>query len=315
MKLLTEINQAFSTLTYSASYYGQSGWQHDIIAELLDSIGVKNRHRQWVFDDFLDSPVLASRAFWDVKTLTAAETPSSIFGVLPYILDRGYRYACLAHERSADAPQVIWDRTGEPINHQWGKSFEAETLLNRYIQNTLVGDFDYFSILKPIHDVAIFGILRGSEAQIPFTHSCNMIKPWCRRCPKCLYVWLGYAAFLDTDTVRATFGPENLFDIPENILYFRQLAGLEDQLPFECIGEAKEAALFLKMAEAKGWRGCAINACADAWQSLDWPSVATTYLQRFYDYANLPNAIAVDLQNSLDTYSLKTRAYIDSVLS
>lgn len=315
MKLLNDIGHPFGTLVYSASFYGQSKFQHDLISKLIDSYGVETRHRQWVFDDFLDSPVLEQRKEWGVEAVTAAETPSSIFGVLPYVLDRGYRYISLAHERSADAPQVVWEKTGEAVNHQWGKSFEAEEMLNRYVQQQLVRDFDYFSILKPVYDVAIFGLLRGSEEQIPHTHSCNISKPWCRRCPKCLYVWLGYAAFLDKDVVNATFGGENLFDVEENHFFLRQLVGLEDQLPFECIGEASEAALYMKMAYAKGWRGSAFDVCADAWKALDWRDVSERYLSRHFADANLPQEIAPPLRAILDENASETEAYIESVLS
>jgi hypothetical protein len=35
---------------------------------------------------------------------------------------------------SADAGNLLWERTGEQVNHQWGKSLGAELLLNSYIQ-------------------------------------------------------------------------------------------------------------------------------------------------------------------------------------
>ncbi len=314
MLLLSEIRHPFGALVYSASYYGTSRDQHALIDTLIDSFGVDVKLKQWIFDDFLDSPVLHARASWGVRSVTAAETPSSIFGVLPYVLDRGYEFVSLAHERSADAPQVIWTRTGEPVNHQWGKSYEAEALLNSYIQETLVPEFEYFSILKPIYDVAIFGMLRGAERHVVHTHSCNVRKPWCRRCAKCAYVWLGYTAFLDRDVVDRTFGGENLFDVADNTFLFRQLCGLEDQLPFECIGEAPEAALFLAMAARKGWTGRAFAACAEAWETLDWRHVAQKYLTRHYDEANIPAQLADRVKARLDDYAAKTFAYIEQLL-
>ena len=64
-------------------------------------------------------------------SVTAAETPASLFGALPLALARGCTELVVAHERSADVGNLVWDRTGEEINHQWGKSLEAERRLAR----------------------------------------------------------------------------------------------------------------------------------------------------------------------------------------
>ncbi|MXP09870.1 hypothetical protein [Pseudoblastomonas halimionae] len=314
LKLLHKLGQPHGSLAYAASFYGRMAPQHALIERLLDGYGVENRHRQWITDDFLDSPVLELRPDLGVDAVTAAETPSSIFGVMPYVLASGYRYVCLAHERSADAPQVVWDKTGEPVNHQWGKSYEAEKLLNDYIRAELLREFDYFSILKPIYDVSIFGALRDVAQAVPHTHSCNIDKPWCRRCAKCLYVWLGYTAFLDRETVEATFGPENLFDVEENRFLFRQLVGLESQLPFECIGEASEAALFLAMARAKGWGGIAFEDCRDAIDNLDLGPTLDTYLSVIMKDANIPDQIRDRLQALLEDNARETADYIRATL-
>lgn len=310
MKLLSDVGADFGTLAYSTSFYGLAKLQHRLIEKLIDNYGVKTRHRQWIFDDFLDSPVLELRPDLKVKTVTAAETPSSVFGALPYVLKHGYRYVSLAHERSADAPQVVWDKTGEPVNHQWGKSYEAESLINTYIQNVLVRDFSYFSILKPVYDVSIFAALRGSEHAVVHTHSCNIEKPWCRRCAKCLYVWLGYTAFLGPETVRGAFGDENLYDVKDNVFLFRQLVGLESQLPFECIGEADEAALFMTMARSKGYRGRAFDACAEAIKSLKMGEVLDRYLAVGLSDAGIPDTIREKLGDVLKNNALAARAYI-----
>lgn len=314
LDLLRRLGQEHGTLAYSASFYGRAAPQHALIARLLDSYGVASQHRQWVFDDFLDSPVLALRPDLGVEAVTAAETPSSIFGALPYVLHHGYRYVCLAHERSADAPQVVWDKTGEPVNHQWGKSYEAEKLLNDYVRAHLVAEFDYFSILKPIYDVSIFGALRSVAQSVPHTHSCNIDKPWCRRCAKCLYVWLGYTAFLDRAVVEAAFGPENLFDVAENEFLFRQLVGLESQLPFECIGEASEAALFMRMARTKGYSGRAFEACAKALDELDISGTLDRYCDVLIGDANIPAAIRSGLERELRDNAAATRRYVEELL-
>lgn len=313
MKTLEEIGVAYDSLVYSASFYGTQQPQQKLVANLLAHLKPGHQRRQWVADDFVDMPVLQLRPDFKVKTLTAAETPSSIFGALPYALQYGYRYLCLAHERSADAGQLYWDAIGEEVNHQWGKSFEAERLINAYIKNHLVANCEYFSILKPLYDLAIFGKLRSYQDAVPATHSCNVSKPWCMHCPKCLYVWLGYAAFLDADTVKKTFDGENPLDRDENVFLFRQLVGLEDQLPFECIGEAKEAAFYMALCRRRGYRGRALVACQPALDALDEAAILDRYLTVSFDNANIPSHLRGALMKNFQDSVENTRRFVQSL--
>ena len=257
-KLLEDVDNPYDSLVYASSIYGNLNSQHQIISKLLDFCKPEQQHRQWIFDDFLDSPVINLGPETRSRTLTAAETPSSIFSSLPIVLSNDITEICLAHEKSSDTGQVTWDRTGEDVNHQWGKSYEAETFINEYIQKHILADFRYYSILKPIHDVLIFNLLRENEDLVRYTQSCNISKPWCRRCPKCLYVWVNYMAYLDVQLVDSIFG-ENLGNVPENLPIFRGLLGLTDQLPFECIGQYNETRLAFELCIAKGVQGVAFD--------------------------------------------------------
>ena len=212
------------------------------------------------------------------KTLTAAETPSSIFTAIPLALQHGYLYFSLGHERSADTGQVFWEKTGEDVNHQWGKSLEAEELLNNYVQENLVSNLTYFSILKPIYDVMIFNLLRQDLDAVPYTHSCNEAKPWCKKCPKCAYVWLNYMAWLPVELVNEIFEGTNLFDIEENQETFMQLIGAADQLPFECIGQANESRLAFEMCHRKGLEGKAMKKYLELYDDTDFEHIFDTYL-------------------------------------
>ncbi len=255
MRLLERAGIDFDVLVYSSSIYGPAAGQHDLIDGLVQRCRPGKALRQWIYDDFLDSPVLELHPELGVKTLTAAETPSSVFAALPYALSRGYSSFGLGHERSADHGQLVWEKTGEHINHQWGKSLAAERLISTYIREHLVADFTYFSLLKPIHDLVIFSMLRQSLADVPFTHSCNIRKPWCLSCPKCLYVWLGMAAFLPRATIIETFGTDDLLGREALVPGFRELMGLDGRQPFECIGGAEEVRVLLGLCERRGYGG------------------------------------------------------------
>lgn len=259
MTILEEGGEGFDTLAYSHSVYGDHSRQHALIDSLVEASRARKRHRIWIHDDFLTSmPVLGLRPQPGVSTITAAETPTSAFASLPIAMMHGHRHLILAHEKSAEGGNLHWDRTGEEVNHQWGKSLEAERLLADYIRTQLVEDVAYFSILKPVHDPVIFSILEAHPDAVRRAHSCNVEKPWCRRCAKCAYVWLHYCAWLKKDLVGSVFG-ENLFEAPENRIWFRQLLGLEAHTPFECVGQADESRLGFELAQTSGWTGRAMT--------------------------------------------------------
>lgn len=276
MRLLAEVGAAFDTCAYSSSIYGGAALQHGLIDRLIDQTcgaaasppgpgAAPRRLRQYHYDDLMDAPVLRLHPELGVRTLAEAETPFSVFAALPAALQHGYRGLCFGLERSADRGQLRWARTGEDVNHQWGKSAAAEALLNRYLGDELGVALRSFSPLKPIYDVAIFGLLRRYAADAPAMHSCNVRKPWCLRCPKCLYVWLGCAALLPRDVVRATFGADDLLADPARSGDFAALMGagaIAGQQPFECIGHAEEAQLYLALCAARGYRGPVLDLLA-----------------------------------------------------
>jgi hypothetical protein len=254
----------------------------------------------WMMDDFLCSPVLDLGNKSNMKSLCAAETPTSIFAVLPTVLSHGYQYIVLAHEKSANVGNMVWDKTGEDINHQWGKSFEAETLLNSYLREELIQNVSYFSILQNLYDLGIFQLLRRVErGAVGATHSCNMKKPWCEKCPKCSYVWLNYAAFLPKDLVDHIFQGHNLLDMPENQLWFQQMLGMGEHTPFECIGQIEETRLAFELCKRQGWTGRAMETYKTNFPNLDTASICDKFL-RVGDPGTIPPAIAAKVKGFVD---------------
>jgi len=277
MRLLERAAIPFASFAYSSSIYGPARAQHRLIDGLLDLGQPERRHRQIVLDDFFDAPVLdLVGAQAGVHTLTAAETPSSIFASLPILLQHGYSHIVLGHEASANRGNLTWAATGEEVNHQWGKSRAAERLLHAYVQKELVSDLGIFSLLMPIFDVVIFELLRKDEASLAATHSCNVQKPWCRRCPKCAYVWLSYRAHLSREPVEAMF-PEDLLEAPGNQGFFADLLGLGAHTPFECVGQIEESRLALALCGARGLLGPA----GQAWLARLPPLPLHTVLDRY----------------------------------
>ncbi|MCB9755417.1 MAG: hypothetical protein H6713_36215 [Myxococcales bacterium] len=310
MRLLERAGARYDTLVYSSSIYGPAQLQHQYVSQLTRRCDPGRVLRQWIYDDFMDSPVLELHPELGPRTLTAAETPSSVFNALPLALAHGYRGFCLGHERSADGGQLVWERTGEEVNHQWGKSLAAERLISRYIREQLLADFSYFSPLKPLHDLVIFGMLRDWEGDVPYTHSCNIRKPWCRACPKCLYVWLGYAAFLPREVVRAAVGADDLLARPELVAGFRALMGLDGRQPFECIGGAEEVRVLLGACARRGYEGPTIELFEREVGREEARRLAARYLDVDLEATLLPAELRARLAPLLEVGAASARGYL-----
>ena len=309
MKLLERARIPYSLFAYSSSVYGTQQHQHDLIKRLLKHGTQCNHHALWVFDSFIDSPVLQLYPQYTSKSIKSAETPSSIFGSLPIVLQHGYHHIALGHERSADAGNLIWEETGEEVNHQWGKSFEAEVLINNYIQNELISNFSYFSLLKPMYDVVIFNLLKLDIEGVSDTHSCSIQKPWCCKCAKCAYVWLNYMAYLPVDLVNSIF-KTNLFDIQENQHWFYEMLGLGEHTPFECIGEISETRLAFELCRRKGLGGKAMDMYFQKFPNLDVAPILEKYLNIDPTQANIPFEIKERIIPQIYDAAKETRQYI-----
>lgn len=278
MKLLHEADVPFASMQYAHSCYGKADQQHALIDSILACVKPIARHALSIFDDFADFPFM-HLYFPENSGIIAPETPVSIFESLFLMLDGGYTSLCFAHEKSANTGNMVWDRIGKEINHQWGKSFAAERLIDRFIRAHIVSNVQYFSILQPIYDIRIFQKLRTYPDVLTHIHSCNERKPWCKKCPKCAYVWLGLMAFCDRRAVDAVF-QSNLFDDADLLPIFRRMMGLADHTPFECIGEINETRLMLRRCSAQGLAGKALSLFERVLLSdpaIDWQALERMY--------------------------------------
>ncbi|HBR00456.1 MULTISPECIES: hypothetical protein [unclassified Roseofilum] len=292
MKILEDAGLPFSSMQYSHSVYGKAELQHDLITEVVKETTPIKTHKISIIDDFLDFP-LFPLYFPKNSGIIAPETPVSIFESLPLMLHEGYKFLSLAHERSANTGNLFWEELGKEVNHQWGKGFEAEQALNTFIQNHLLSNFTYFGILQPVYDFRIFKKLSQYPEILPKIHSCNIKKPWCKKCPKCAYVWLGLMSTFDPGAVDRVFGV-NLFDDPDLLPIFRQMIGLEEHTPFECIGEIDESRLAMKQCLKKGLSGKALEVFKNevlSDHSIDWQKLEEKYDKVYLQDHSIPDRI------------------------
>jgi hypothetical protein len=171
----------------------------------------------------------------------------------------------MADERSASAPNLVWD--GVAVNHQYSKSWDFERRFAAAVVRHVAPDLGYFSLLRPWSELAI----ARRFAELPAYHrafvSCNRAflldtdrrtPSWCGDCPKCRFVALALAPFLDRDRIVSIMGCDLLGDAAQ-IAGFAALLGLDADKPLECVGEVEEARAAMHLLGAvEGWRDSAV---------------------------------------------------------
>jgi UDP-N-acetyl-alpha-D-muramoyl-L-alanyl-L-glutamate epimerase len=181
--------------------------------------------------------------------------------VLACAILHGFDAIAMSNEHSASAPNIA------DVNHQYSKSFEFEQALGRLLEQHVVTGVCYFSLLRPLSEVAIARRFARHEAYFPVFRSCNTAfrqavarrgTNWCCDCPKCRFVFLVLAPFVARQRLVATFG-RDLLDDPAQIDGYAELCGLLRHKPFECVGEiAESAAVMAHLAGLAEWRDDAV---------------------------------------------------------
>jgi len=190
---------------------------------------------------------------------------SAILVLAALVLD--YDAVAFANERSADEASLI-DGHGRAVNHQFSKSFEFELMLNEWIQRWITPDLHVFSLLRRDRELAICREFAGLAAFHARFSSCNRnfhldgprTRRWCGECPKCHFVFLALAPFMNPASMTMIFG-RDLLDEPGQLEGFAALLALDGNKPFECVGEANEArAAVVALAADARWSGHAVVA-------------------------------------------------------
>jgi hypothetical protein len=171
----------------------------------------------------------------------------------------GFDAVAMSNERSANVANLRWNHL--EINHQYSKSAAFERDMDALLASDLLPGLRYFSFLRPLSEIAIAAVFSRLDAYHGVFRSCNAAfriddpaGAWCRRCPKCLFVFLTLAPFLPRTEMVRIFGA-NLLAEPDREEGFAALLGLAEHRPFECVGETREclAALVL-LARSPEWR-------------------------------------------------------------
>jgi hypothetical protein len=166
----------------------------------------------------------------------------------------------MSNESSASSPNLYW--RGEPVNHQWSKSADAEQALQAALLSRVGVTGLYFSLLRHLNEMQIARLFARTTAYDGVLTSCNnaytidrpATERWCGNCPKCRFVFLAMAPFAGVERMVGIFGADLLRD-ESQLPGYRELLGITSFKPFECVGEISESqAAVARLAELAQWR-------------------------------------------------------------
>lgn len=173
----------------------------------------------------------------------------------------GVDQVVFSNERSASYGSMI-EGTGE-VNHQWSKGWACEQAFGEYLQRHVAADLHYYSLLRPLSELAVARQFAKTDHYDAHFSSCNRnfhilgerpANRWCGVCPKCHFVFLALAPFMPKPRLVGIFG-RNLLDDPAQTAGYDGLLEFQDHKPFECVGEGRESrAAMAALAERPEWR-------------------------------------------------------------
>ncbi len=237
----------------------------------------------------------------------ASAVPGALVSFLALIVAHlhRYRYVALGNEYSANFGNVT--HRGMEINHQYTKSFEFETAFDEFVHAHLISGIHTFSLLRPLYDLRIAKLFSRMEGYFRAFVSCNTGDgTWCKRCPKCAFVFLALRSFISNEKLREIFA-EDLFQRREiRVHLYDMVAGTVH--PWECIGTKEECRFALRLVldrlpgvDFPEWpRRRHFEA---ALGSLDVEAAQRMYIDGFHDPHRVPPEFLDRLKVAVDSLS------------
>ncbi|MCA1713835.1 MAG: bifunctional aspartate kinase/diaminopimelate decarboxylase [Gammaproteobacteria bacterium] len=179
---------------------------------------------------------------------------------------RGVDQVVFSNEHSASYGSLIVGEDGSStreVNHQWSKGWAFERAFGEHLQRHVAADLQYYSLLRPLSELAVARQFARSDRYDAYFSSCNRnfhilgerpVNRWCGVCPKCHFVFLALAPFMPKPRLTAILG-RNLLDDPAQTAGYDALLEYREHKPFECVGEGRESrAAMAALAQRPEWR-------------------------------------------------------------
>ncbi len=268
-RLLEEAGVKFDIVSYLCDLYGDVDEQDVMFNRVMTALDYDQKHNIKIFDDFVPwleqrmanfrvINILKAHDFYKFFRVEGGEAFIGSLSIVPIQIKYKLSYQIFGNEKSGDSPNIMDEETGEQIAHQYAKSFLSErAVFNLY--SKLFDNVNKISLIKPIYDVKIFKTLFPIAGDLVYeTNSCNIEKPWCGKCHKCSYVFLGFSAFGDFQKTKAMFGSNPLED-EALVPIYEDLLGFKGHIPWECVGGRDETAVYFYKLHSQGVEGVAME--------------------------------------------------------
>lgn len=185
----------------------------------------------------------------------------------------GRQHVIVGNEYSSNFGNLSYK--GLDINHQWSKSFEFEQLFQEYCKNFITPDVQYFSLLRPFHEIRIakffsrfckkyFNVFSSCNSNFKVLRSAKLQgrAKWCGKCAKCVFTFILLSAFIPKKELLKIFG-KNLYRQENLITLFKDILGFGDAKPFDCVGTFQEAQTAFAMASKRYKNDYAVKLLCD----------------------------------------------------
>ncbi|MCX6755915.1 MAG: hypothetical protein NTX85_01050 [Candidatus Nomurabacteria bacterium] len=243
-EILKSLNKPFDFFAFAPTP------AHDRIGRLVGANTIKVTRRIDSRVNFIMANNGISNAYPSVSTFTFVAV------LLAELL--GYDSIVFSNESSADFGNLEY--IGLEVNHQWCKSSIAEKMINDYIHKFITPDISTVSLLRKYNELEIVKLFVQYPKYLHYVTSCNtyfwlpriqqlMMRKayWCGRCPKCVFLFACFSAFLPKEVVVSMFG-SNLYTKRKLLPYFKRILGIEGFKPLDCVGEPEEMILAMHFA-------------------------------------------------------------------
>jgi len=216
----------------------------------LESIRIAGYPEPLVVERTIDQNLLELNRLGYLNGHTPFSAYLAFLGVFVGVL-HNYENIIVSNDRGSEEENIIFHEL--KVNHQYSRSLHFEKLFREYCAQYLTNQIQYFSFLRPLYELQISQLFTNYPKHHLSFRSCNVNQKkdsWCGRCAKCAFVYASLFPYLSFERMIEIFG-KDYYREPAIDPFIRQLVGLGQHKPFECVGTIEESVLAISLAIQK----------------------------------------------------------------